>query len=73
MPAENAGSGDGPSLRYLKARQSLDRKFPGFGHDIHGVEPQADGTYQLRPTTRMRGTARLAAGYGAVSCLPGPR
>jgi arginine decarboxylase len=47
MPGENAGASDSPFLRYLTARQDLDRKFPGFGHDIHGVEPQADGTYQV--------------------------
>lgn len=32
---------------YLRALQHLDRKFPGFGHDIHGVEPAADGTYRV--------------------------
>jgi arginine decarboxylase len=47
MPGDNAGPSDGPFLRYLKPLQDLDRKFTGFGHDIHGVEPQADGTYQV--------------------------
>ncbi len=32
---------------YLKALQDLDRKFPGFGHDIHGVEREADGTCRV--------------------------
>jgi arginine decarboxylase len=44
MPGENAGSGSGPVLGYLKALQVFDRHFPGFGHDIHGVE-NVDGTY----------------------------
>jgi hypothetical protein len=47
MPGEQAGPHDGPVLGYLRALQELDRKFPGFSHDIHGVEPQADGTYRV--------------------------
>jgi hypothetical protein len=26
---------------------NLDRTFPGFSHDIHGVEAAADGTYRI--------------------------
>jgi len=47
MPGEHAGESDGPVLGYLRALQHLDRQFPGFSHDIHGVEPAADGTYQV--------------------------
>jgi arginine decarboxylase len=47
MPGEHAGAGDGPVLAYLRALQDFDRTFPGFGHDIHGVQPQADGTYRV--------------------------
>jgi arginine decarboxylase len=47
MPGEHAGEPDGPVLGYLRALQHLDRTFPGFGHDIHGVEPVADGTYRI--------------------------
>ena len=46
MPGENAGPADGPLLGYLKALQSFDRSFPGFGHDTHGVEVK-DGTYYI--------------------------
>lgn len=38
MPGENAGKADGPYLSYLRALQSWDVRFPGFGHDTHGVE-----------------------------------
>ena len=38
MPGENAGGAEGPVLGYLKALEAYDRKFPGFGHDNHGVE-----------------------------------
>lgn len=44
MPGENAGPADGPVLGYLKALEAFDRKFPGFGHDNHGVEV-VDGNY----------------------------
>jgi arginine decarboxylase len=47
MPGEHAGESDGPVLGYLRALQDLDRRFPGFSHDIHGVEPAADGTYRV--------------------------
>ncbi len=47
MPGESAGPPGGPALGYLRALQGLDRKFPGFSHDIHGVEPAADGTYRV--------------------------
>jgi arginine decarboxylase len=45
MPGENAGPIDGPILRYLLALEKFDRKFPGFSHDIHGVERDEDGYY----------------------------
>ena len=44
MPGENAGGAEGPVLGYLKALEAYDRKFPGFGHDNHGVEVK-DGKY----------------------------
>jgi arginine/lysine/ornithine decarboxylase len=47
LPGEHAGESDGPALGYLSALQHLDRRFPGFSYDIHGVEPAADGTYQV--------------------------
>ncbi len=46
MPGENAGSEDGPYLAYLRALQAWDRRFPGFGHETHGVENK-DGTYYV--------------------------
>lgn len=46
MPGENAGPADGSVLGYLKALQDFDRKFPGFGHDNHGVEV-VDGSYVI--------------------------
>jgi arginine decarboxylase len=44
MPGENAGPDSGPCLEYLKALQDWDGLFPGFGHDIHGVESK-NGIY----------------------------
>lgn len=46
MPGENAGPADGPLIGYLKALQSFDHKFPGFGHDTHGVE-NINGVYHV--------------------------
>ena len=47
MPGEVAGCSDGPYISYLRALWSWDRKFPGFGHDTHGVENR-EGTYYVQ-------------------------
>jgi arginine decarboxylase len=46
MPGENAGNADGPYLSYLRALHSWDERFPGFGHDTHGVE-NIGGAYYI--------------------------
>jgi lysine decarboxylase/arginine decarboxylase len=46
MPGENAGKYKDAILAYLRALQAFDRLFPGFEHDIHGVENK-DGTYNI--------------------------
>jgi arginine decarboxylase len=46
MPGENAGRDDSPYIGYLRALQAWDRRFPGFGHDTHGVENEG-GTYYV--------------------------
>jgi arginine/lysine/ornithine decarboxylase len=47
MPGEATGAADGPYLSYLRALSSWDRRFPGFGHDTHGVENR-DGVYYVQ-------------------------
>jgi arginine/lysine/ornithine decarboxylase len=44
MPGEATGAADGPYLSYLRALSAWDGRFPGFGHDTHGVEVRS-GTY----------------------------
>ena len=46
MPGESLGAADGPFMAYLEALQEFDRSFPGFEHDLHGVEHE-DGDYVL--------------------------
>ncbi|MBP2134167.1 lysine decarboxylase/arginine decarboxylase [Methanomicrobium sp. W14] len=45
-PGEAAGKSNGPVLSYLIALQEFDKKFPGFSHDIHGVE-NINGEYMI--------------------------
>ncbi len=52
MPGESAGAADGPLLEYLAALEAFDKRFPGFEHDIHGVERDADGNYAIECLTR---------------------
>ena len=47
MPGEATGPDDGPYLGYLRALASWDKRFPGFGHDTHGVENR-EGTYYVQ-------------------------
>jgi arginine/lysine/ornithine decarboxylase len=45
MPGEDAGANDGPYLSYLRALAQWDQRFPGFGHDTHGVENRGGTCY----------------------------
>jgi arginine decarboxylase len=47
MPGERFGSKTRAVGDYLLGLEAFDRRFPGFGHDTHGVEVQGDGTYLL--------------------------
>jgi arginine/lysine/ornithine decarboxylase len=47
MPGEATGADDGPYLSYLRALASWDRRFPGFGHDTHGIE-NSGGLYHVQ-------------------------
>jgi arginine decarboxylase len=47
MPGESTGADDGPYLGYLRALAKWDARFPGFGHDTHGVELR-DGKYYVQ-------------------------
>ena len=47
MPGEATGPVDGPYLSYLRALWTWDQRFPGFGHDTHGVESR-DGIYYVQ-------------------------
>jgi arginine/lysine/ornithine decarboxylase len=45
MPGESFGPEDGPYLGYLRALKAWDARFPGFGHDTHGIEVRDGGQY----------------------------
>jgi arginine decarboxylase len=47
MPGESLGGSDGPLLEYLSALEAFDKRFPGFEHDIHGVERDTEGNYAI--------------------------
>jgi arginine decarboxylase len=47
MPGEATGAADGPYLSYLRALSSWDGRFPGFGHDTHGVANR-NGMYYVQ-------------------------
>src|SRR5688572_1446752 len=45
MPGESTGPDDGPYLGDLRALAAWDKRFPGFGHDTHGVENRGGDYY----------------------------
>ncbi|KGI80291.1 hypothetical protein IL38_17670 [Actinopolyspora erythraea] len=47
MPGEETGPADGASLGYLAALRDFDRAFPGFEHDVHGIDRDESGEYHL--------------------------
>jgi arginine decarboxylase len=47
MPGESIGPDDGPYLGYLRALWAWDQRFPGFGHDTHGIETR-DGVQYIQ-------------------------
>ena len=47
MPGENTGPDNGPYIGYLRALSEWDARFPGFGHDTHGVENRT-GVYYVQ-------------------------
>ena len=55
MPGESTGPDDGPYLSYLRALSDWDKRFPGYGHDTHGVENR-DGVYYVQ-CLRKSGTS----------------
>jgi arginine decarboxylase len=47
MPGESTGPDNGPYLSYMRALSDWDKRFPGYGHDTHGVENR-DGVYYVQ-------------------------
>jgi arginine decarboxylase len=64
MPGERTGPAQGPVLRFLSAIEEFDKKFPGFTHELHGIEADEEGGFWLRciietPATPPRRTPPL--------------
>jgi arginine decarboxylase len=55
MPGERAGTIEGPVLSYLLALEEFDARFPGFAHDIHGVERDEHGVFSIECLTKEEG------------------
>ncbi|MDD3153985.1 MAG: Orn/Lys/Arg decarboxylase N-terminal domain-containing protein [Victivallaceae bacterium] len=48
MPGERIAADDKGILGYLEALQSFDKKFPGFEHEIQGVNVDGNGDFWVR-------------------------
>ena len=62
MPGERMGSADSAGLRYLLALEAFDKAFPGFEHEVHGIEhDEARQLLSARAHRRVRTPARCSA------------
>ena len=52
MPGERVGGPEDAILAYLRALETFDAKFPGFGHDVHGIEIRAGRYEGMRMTVK---------------------
>jgi arginine decarboxylase len=49
MPGERLGrKGKSPQIQFLLNLQEFSKRFPGFGHEIHGIEVDKDGVFWMR-------------------------
>jgi arginine decarboxylase len=48
MPGERLGSKESPHIRFLLNLQKFSQGFPGFGHEIHGIEVDEEGIFWMR-------------------------
>lgn len=48
MPGERLGDKDSPHVKFLLKLQEFGQMFPGFGHEIHGIEVDKDGVFSMR-------------------------
>jgi arginine decarboxylase len=53
-PGERMGATGSPTLRYLEALEAFDRTFPGFAHDVLGIEVADDRSWLLRVVVEDR-------------------
>jgi len=48
LPGERIGTNGSATIRYLQAIEAFNRTFPGFEHDVHGIEHDDDRSFLLR-------------------------
>jgi arginine decarboxylase len=48
LPGERIGPSGCAAIRYLQGLEAFDRTFPGFEHDVHGIEHGDDRSFLLR-------------------------
>ena len=48
LPGERIGANGSSTIRYLQALEAFNRTFPGFEHEVHGVEHDDDRSFLLR-------------------------
>ena len=48
LPGERIGPEGCAAIRYLRALEAFNRTFPGFEHEVHGVEHDEDRSFLLR-------------------------
>jgi arginine decarboxylase len=60
MPGERLGEAASATIRFLLALEEYGRRFPGFEHEVHGIETDHEGNFWMRSVIEKPGAARAA-------------
>ena len=60
MPGEKVTEESMPIVDYLRALQTFDKQFPGFEHELQGVEIDKEGNYWLRCIKEKECSGKIA-------------
>ncbi|QHA87192.1 Orn/Lys/Arg decarboxylase N-terminal domain-containing protein [Serratia rhizosphaerae] len=68
MPGEKVTEESRPIIDYLTALQTFGQRFPGFEHELQGVDVDDDGFYWVRCIKEEPLTRKSVSGVMPVSC-----
>ena len=68
MPGERLPKGDQGIIGYLKALQNFDKEFPGFEHEIQGINVDENGDFWVRAIVEDEREAKVLPSHIKFKC-----